>query len=73
MKYIIILSSITYALKAQELLKNNGIYANITRSKNVRAVRGCGYGLSLNPALADNAKNLMAGAGIPIVGSAEEK
>ncbi len=73
MKHVIILSSITYALKAQELLKNNGIYANITRSKNVRAVRGCGYGISFEPSLAEKAKALIIQAGIPIVGSIEEK
>ena len=73
MKHIIVLSSITYALKAQELLKKNGIYANITRSKSVRNVRGCGYGLSFDPMLTEKAQSLIVQAGIPIVGSAEEK
>jgi hypothetical protein len=73
MKKIIVLSSVTYALKAQELLKNNGIYANVTRSRSVRSVRGCGYGLSVDPALAEKAQDLLMKAGIPIVGSTEEK
>lgn len=73
MKKVIVLSSITYALKAQELLKNNGIYANLTRSKSVKSVRGCGYGVSFEPALNEKAQNLIVSAGIPIVGSAEEK
>ena len=73
MKKIIVLSSITYALKAQEILKNNGIYANVTRSRSVRSVRGCGYGLSIDPTVADKASELLINSGIPIVGSTEEK
>ncbi len=73
MKKVIVLSSITYALKAQELLKNNGIYANVTRSKTVRNIRGCGYGLSFDNLLAEKANDIILAAGIPIVGSAEEK
>lgn len=73
MKKVIVLSSITYALKAQDLLKNNGIYTKITRSRAVRSVRGCGYGISFDPALAEKAQDLLAKAGIPTVGSTEEK
>ena len=73
MKKIIVFSSITYALKAQELLKSNGVYANITRSRAVRNLRGCGYGLSFDGLLADKANDMILAAGIPIVGSTEEK
>lgn len=73
MKKVIVLSSITYALKAQELLKNNGIYANITRSKAVRNVRGCGYGISFEETLTEKAQSLLINSGIPIIGSTEEK
>jgi len=73
MKKVIVLSSITYALKAQDLLKTNGIYANVTRSRSVRSVRGCGYGISFEPALFEKAQDLIIKAGIPIVGSTEEK
>lgn len=73
MKKVIVLSSITYALKAQELLKSNGIYSNITRSKAVRSVRGCGYGISFDEAVTEKAQSLLVKAGIPIIGSVEEK
>lgn len=73
MKKIIVLSSITYALKAQELLKNNGIYSNVTRSRTVKSIRGCGYGISFDPALSEKAQDLLIKAGIPIIGSTEEK
>lgn len=43
----IVLSSVTYALKAQKLLAYERIYSEITKSVEVRAVRGCGYGLKL--------------------------
>lgn len=44
---IIVLSSVTYAIKAQKLLALERIYCEITKSVEVRAVRGCGYGLKL--------------------------
>lgn len=73
MKKVIVLSSITYALKAQELLKKNGIYANITRSKAVKSVRGCGYGLSVQSTLFERAQELLIKSGIIIIGSTDEK
>ncbi len=73
MKKVIVLSSITYALKAQELLKNNGIYSNLTRSKAVRSVRGCGYGISFDEALLAKSQEILIKSGIPIIGSTDEK
>ncbi|MBR6562369.1 MAG: DUF3343 domain-containing protein [Clostridia bacterium] len=73
MKKVIVLSSVTYAMKAQELLKENGIYSSITRSRAVRSVRGCGYGISFEESLFDNVRLLLSKNGIPIVGSTEEK
>lgn len=73
MKKVIVLSSITYALKAQELLKNNGIYTKITRSRAVKSVRGCGYGVAVSESIYDKANAVIVSAGIPIVGSTEEK
>ena len=73
MKKTIVLSSITYALKAQELLKTSGIYANISRSKAVKSVRGCGYGLSIESLLFEKARDIIASADIPVIGSVDEK
>ncbi|MBE6682950.1 MAG: DUF3343 domain-containing protein [Ruminococcaceae bacterium] len=73
MKKVIVLSSVTYALKAQEILKNNGIYSNLTRSRAVKSVRGCGYGISFDEISSEKAQSLIVGAGIPIIGSTEEK
>lgn len=73
MKKVIVVSSITYALRAQDILKNNGIYANITRSRAVKSIRGCGYGVSFEPALIGKAQELLSAAGVPTLGSVDEK
>ena len=73
MKKTIVLSSVTYALKAQELLKSNGIYASVSRSRAVRSVRGCGYGISFDITLYEKAKALLDQNAIPIIGSIDEK
>lgn len=73
MKKTIVLSSVTYALKAQELLKTNGIYTNISRSRAVKSVRGCGYGISFDKTLYEKAMQLLEQNSIPIIGSIDEK
>ena len=73
MKKTIVLSSVTYALKSQELLKANGIYTNITRSKAVKSVRGCGYGVSFDATYYEKVMQLFEQNSIPIIGSIDEK
>ncbi len=73
MKKVIVLSSVTYALKAQELLKNDGIYSKLTRSRSVRNIRGCGYGIAVDVSNAEKAEAILRSAGIPIIGSTQEK
>ncbi len=73
MKKVIVFSSVTYALRAQEILKYNGIYANLTRSRAVKNVRGCGYGISFDPAYLSRAEGLLVQAGVPMLGSVDEK
>ena len=73
MKKVTVLSSVTYALKAQEILKNNGVRADLTRSRAVRSVRGCGYGVSLDGGDLPRALALLSAAGVPVIGSVDEK
>ncbi|MBR4279314.1 MAG: DUF3343 domain-containing protein [Clostridia bacterium] len=73
MKKIIVLTSVTYALKAQEILKDNGIYSKIERSKAVRNLRGCGYGLAFDKHLEEKVYALLSQNSIPTVGSIDEK
>jgi hypothetical protein len=73
MKKVIVLSSVTYALKAQELLKKDGINSKLTRSKSVRNIRGCGYGIAVDFSNAEKTEEILRSAGIPIIGSTQEK
>jgi len=44
----IILSSITWAIRAQKLLEKEGIPTEIRKISKVGKLRGCGYGLTVN-------------------------
>lgn len=50
MKLIIKLNSVTYALKAKEVLRKNGISSKISKNPNPKKGEGCGYILSVNNA-----------------------
>lgn len=73
MKKVIILTSVTYALRAQEILKQNGIRAELTRSRAVKSVRGCGWGIAFAPQYYETAVRLLVQSGVPTVGSVDEK
>ncbi|MBO4277504.1 MAG: DUF3343 domain-containing protein [Clostridia bacterium] len=73
MKKIIVLSSVTYALRVKDILIQNGIRAELTRSPAVKSVRGCGYGVSFAPEYEPLALSLVSARGIRPVGIAEEK
>ena len=73
MRKTIVLSSVTYALKAKDLLAAHGIRAEIVRSRAVRNVRGCGYGISFDAALLASAQSILASEGVPTLGSVDEK
>lgn len=72
MKNVIIVSSVTYAVKGQKLLSEAGITSVLTRADEVRAVKGCGYGLRIRGNLRDAALVLKKN-GIRILGYAEEQ
>lgn len=46
-KYLIV-SSITYAMKAKEELKSRGIHCKIEKIKNIPKLNGCGYGVKVS-------------------------
>ena len=73
MEPILVLSSITYAMKARDLLKENGIPSLLTRSVAIRRVRGCGYGIRIAPEHRTRAEELLQNAGIHVLGIAFEK
>lgn len=71
MDWILVLSSVTYALEAQELLEKHHIRSVITRSAAIRKVRGCGYGLRVGGPNRSRAETLLRDAGIQVLGTVE--
>ncbi len=65
-KYLIF-TSVTYALRAMSLLKNNGFHSRLEKMKNISSIGGCGYALAINTAILDIAITLIQNEGIRIV------
>lgn len=65
---IIALSSITYALKAQQVMTDNVIRSKIVKLDSMRTQNGCSYGLEIDCANASNAEKLLNKHGIPYKG-----
>ena len=51
-KCVIAMSSMTYALKAEQLLKSSGMQVRVVKLAQGRTARGCAYGLELSCAQA---------------------
>ena len=70
---IIVLSSVTYAIKAQKLLLYKGIRSELNKSSTVKAVRGCGYGIKVKSEQIDEATAVLAANGIKMLGIVESE
>ena len=69
---ILVLSSVTYAMKAERLLASAGIYSSPIKTGEVVKVRGCGYGLKISGnGNCDRAKMIIENNGIKILGVTE--
>lgn len=66
MKCILVLSSVTYAMKAVRILSQQGIYSSVVKTPEVIKVRGCGYGV-LSNADCEKVKPLLTEAGISVI------
>lgn len=66
-KPLLIVSSITYAMKGQEILKRNGFKVNVKRVPKSQVLSGCGYGLLVksNP---DKAEDILSKFQIKVLG-----
>ncbi len=62
---MIVIGSITYAMKGQELLAHNGIRSSVERIYRNTGGRGCGYGLLVQNRT-DDAERILKQAGIPV-------
>ena len=71
-RYIIRLTSVTYAIRAQRLLEQKGIHSYVRKLPHSLHVRGCGYGLALSGSV-EAATQVLSAAGIRIVEVTEEE
>jgi hypothetical protein len=69
--FIIRLTSVTYAIRAQKLLERRGIRSHIKKLSQSLHVSGCGYGLSVSGDLHAVAQ-ILTSAGIRIVETTED-
>jgi len=65
-KPVLLVNSVTFAMKGQELLKQYGISSRIIRNADFKAFGGCGYGLltSVDPLVA---QNILMRGGIKVI------
>ena len=66
-KPLIVIGSITFAMKGRDILGRRGIRSSVERVPDTRDVRGCGYGLYV-PERTDEAEGILRSAGIPVTG-----
>lgn len=70
-KNLIMLTSITYAMKAKEVLIRKGIRSDIVRTPKHSSPTGCGYSLFV-PKKFESAVSIIKSSGIKIVGTIEQ-
>lgn len=68
-KPVILVSSVTYAIKGKDLLNRNGFMAAIHRVSRTRET-GCGYGIYV-PQRTEEAQRLLEESGMRILGRAD--
>lgn len=65
-RYLIV-SSVTYAMKAKDILKSHGISCRIEKIKNIPQLNGCGYGVKISEHDLHVASRFLNVSGITIV------
>lgn len=71
-KQLIMVKSITYAMKGREILTDNGIKSYIERTPKRSKAYSCGYCLYV-PENTDKAEEILQNAGIKVVGREEKE
>lgn len=69
-KPLIMMSSVTNAMRGREILKRHGIPSEIGRTPRGSARQGCGYSLNVGKN-ADEAERILRENGIRVLGRAE--
>lgn len=67
---LIMVNSITYAIKSREILFQRHIRAYVERLPRTADTPGCGYGVYV-PERTNEAERVLRGAGIPVAGRRE--
>ena len=67
-KQVIHVSSVTFAIKGRDLLRDNGIKAHIEKTADTPDKAGCGYSIHI-PEKAEEAIELLEKADIKILGT----
>ena len=70
-KTLIMLSSVTFALKGRDLLRSRGVQATIERTPNSHDRLGCGYSIAVSDDNAGAAVGVLKAAGLQILGTTE--
>ena len=69
-KPLILVSSITYAMKSKEILSRKGFKADVERVPHTSEDVGCGYGVYV-PQRTEEAQQILERSGIEILGRIE--
>lgn len=69
-KPVILLGSITYAMKSRDILSRYGIKSYVERTPNTQDRLGCGYGIYV-PDRTDQAEDILSNSGIQVLGRSE--
>ena len=69
---LIMVSSITHAIKGRDLLKNKGFKAAIEKTPGKLDSAGCGYSIFVDKNI-DSAQKIVSAAGIKILGIAKRQ
>lgn len=64
---IIIVSSVTYAMKAKNEFAHEAIYCRIEKIKKISNQKGCGYGIVIRNTDLENGVKLLKNTGIKII------
>lgn len=70
-KPIILLGSITYAMKSRDILFRYGMKSYVERTPRTSTRLGCGYGLYV-PQNVDGAEEILKNSGIRVLGRVEK-
>lgn len=67
----IMVSSVTYALRGQKILRSHGIRSEIERTARRDSQKSCGYSIVVSPDKTDEAENILIKHGIKVIGRTE--